>query len=96
MGDPDRKCLGRSADGNVKNDKVEDLAGADAVAVAPLHFGNAALIRYYGVARTPKARVKQSLGPRFRGTTEKGVKQKPPAVSRRGLCSHNHESCDQG
>jgi hypothetical protein len=41
MGDRDRKCLGRSADGNVKNDKVEDLAGADAVAVVELLFGNA-------------------------------------------------------
>jgi hypothetical protein len=69
MGDRDRKCLGRSADGNVKNDKVEDLADADAVAVAPLHFGNARRLAPLIPAKAgiQRAGVKQSLGPRFRG-----------------------------
>ena len=46
------KCLGRSADGNVKNDKVEDLAGA-VVAVAELHFGSGTLLRSF-----PRKRVR--------------------------------------
>jgi hypothetical protein len=33
--------LGRCAAGFVKNDKVQDLAGGDAFADVPLHFGNA-------------------------------------------------------
>jgi hypothetical protein len=40
MRDCDWKRLGRSADGYVKNDKVQDLAGGDAFAGKTLHFGN--------------------------------------------------------
>jgi hypothetical protein len=35
------KRLGRGGNGIVKNDKMQDLAGPNALAAAPLHFGNA-------------------------------------------------------
>ena len=41
MRDCGGRVLGPKHDGNVKNDKVQDLAGDGAFAVAALHFGNA-------------------------------------------------------
>ena len=73
--DFDRDRLGRSAGGFVKNDKVLVLASRDALAAAPLHFGNEGGLACNFPLIPAQAGIQSAiigprisaLGPRFRG-----------------------------
>jgi len=54
MKDRDRECLGRCADGIVRNDKVTNSVRDNAFAFAKLHFRNERISQHCAIKNKPR------------------------------------------